>query len=198
MQKIPCLFIRKFDGPKVRVEITREVTPGCEWVLKGEGFASREWDGTACMVQNSMLYKRYTTKDGKLPPQGAVPCQPEPDAATGYMFYWILVNMRHPSNEHHAKGWSNYYSSYGTVPADGTYELIGPGVNANPEGSSQHLLVEHGSNRFDVPRGFYGLRDYLTHNRIKGIVFAHPDGRMCKIRRSDFGLDWASAVVIRR
>ena len=48
MKKIPCVFKRIFEGKDKG--ITEEVTPGCEWVLKGEGVATRKWNGTGCAV----------------------------------------------------------------------------------------------------------------------------------------------------
>ena len=36
MKKIPTLFKRTYDGPRIK-GITDEVTPGMEWVLAGEG-----------------------------------------------------------------------------------------------------------------------------------------------------------------
>ena len=51
MKKMPCLFVRQFHG-RDHATLTEEVTPGCEWVLAGEGTASRKWDGTACMVRD--------------------------------------------------------------------------------------------------------------------------------------------------
>ena len=36
MKKIPTLFKRTYDGPRIK-GITDEVAPGLEWVLAGEG-----------------------------------------------------------------------------------------------------------------------------------------------------------------
>jgi hypothetical protein len=64
MQKIPCLFQR--DQSQGRDTLVRdEVTPGCEWVLEGEGIATRKWDGTCCLIRDGKLYKRYEVKRGK-------------------------------------------------------------------------------------------------------------------------------------
>jgi hypothetical protein len=41
-----------------------------------------------------------------------------------------------------------------------------------------------------VPRDFDGLREYLASFNGEGIVFHHPDGRMVKIRRTDFDFPW--------
>lgn len=45
MRKIPTLFVREFL-PNHKILITDQVTPGCEWVLAGEGVATRKLDGT--------------------------------------------------------------------------------------------------------------------------------------------------------
>ena len=89
---------------------------------------------------------------------------------------------------------------------DGTYELCGPKVQGNPEGFEEHTLVHHGSEEMligsakfmeyigmtwqDVPveDQFESLRLVLLCINVEGIVFHHPDGRMCKIRKKDFGL----------
>ncbi len=72
MKKMPCLFRRTFHGHD-SATLLREVTPGCEWVLAGEGIASRKWDGTACMVKDGVLYKRY---DRDYPAHSSTPIPP--------------------------------------------------------------------------------------------------------------------------
>ena len=37
MKKMPTLFIREFAPNGGILRVTEEVTPGCEWVLNGEG-----------------------------------------------------------------------------------------------------------------------------------------------------------------
>lgn len=184
MEKIPCLFERVFDGPR-NATLLETVTPGCEWVIGGEGVASLKWDGTACMVRDGRLYKRYDAKRGKAPPMNAIPCQ-EPDPVTGHWPHWVPVNDGAPEDKHHAKTWA----MTGDHVEDGTYELVGPPINGNPEGLTDCALRRHGDTVFQVERTFAGLREFLAANRIEGIVFHHPDGRMCKIRRNDFGIEW--------
>ena len=53
MKKIETLFKRD-----AKFRCINEVNPGCEWVLAGEGEATRKFDGTACMVLAGKLYKR--------------------------------------------------------------------------------------------------------------------------------------------
>lgn len=185
MKKIPCLFQRIFNGRKA-ADITSDVTPGCEWVLAGEGTASRKWDGTACAVIGGVLHKRYDAKPGKQAPPGSIPCQ-DPDPVTGHWPHWVPVSEQNPADKHHLAAWAQL----APLP-DGTYELVGPAINGNPEGLSELALRAHGDVVLDVPRTFDGLREFLDANLIEGIVFAHPDGRACKIRRNDFGMPWGS------
>jgi hypothetical protein len=87
MKKIPSLFIRDYEKvneghdilpthpfkiAKGRFLATHEITPGCEWVINGEGVPTRKWDGTAVMIKDGILYKRYDAKQGKTPTPGFV------------------------------------------------------------------------------------------------------------------------------
>lgn len=187
MKKIPCLFVRIFNG-RSSATISEEVTLGCEWVLAGEGVGSRKWDGTAAMVRGGVLYKRLDCKRGKVPPVGAIPCQ-EPDAVTGHWPHWILVNHEAKEDRWFTEAWSNVAANDERLE-DGTYELIGERINGNPQRVIGHYFERHGADLCEVTRSFDGIREYLAAAPIEGIVFAHADGRMCKIRRDDFGLSW--------
>jgi hypothetical protein len=87
MKKIISLFQRDRDGGRL---VRNEVTPGAEWVLEGEGVATKKWDGTACLIKDGKLYKRYDAKNGKTPPEGFIPAQ-EPDEKTGHWPGWLEV-----------------------------------------------------------------------------------------------------------
>ncbi len=153
-----------------------------QWVLDGEGVATRKWDGTACMVLNGELYKRYDCKRGKTPPEGAIPCQ-EPDLITGHWPHWVKCDRNNPADRYHWEAWGD-----DKALDDGTYELCGPKINGGKEKFSQHWLVPHGYHSYPtLQRTFESIRDFLEKTEIEGIVFHHPDGRMAKIRRSDFG-----------
>lgn len=184
MKKIPCLFVRDFTDKRNPI-LTREVTPGCEWVLAGEGTASRKWDGTACAVISGILYKRYDAKRGKAAPEGAIPCS-EPDPVTGHHPHWLKVGDE-PESKWHRAAWHRL-----TQPLeDGTYELCGPHFSANPERVlGDDAFFRHGLDVRNPPRDFDGLGSFLASEEIEGLVFAHEDGRMCKIRRDDYGLPW--------
>ena len=178
MQKIISLFARNYDGDRL---VRDEVVPGAEWVIAGEGVATRKLDGTCCMVRGGELFRRYDAKKGKMPPAGFVPAQPEPDANTGHWPGWLKVGDG-PEDKWHREAWP------GQLP-DGTYELCGPNVQGNPERLKSHELIPHGAEVITgVPRDFAGLRDYLSWAGMEGIVWHHPDGRMVKIKAKDFGL----------
>jgi len=196
MKKMPCLFERDFSD-KRNPRLLEVVTPGCEWVLAGEGVATRKHDGTACAVIAGVLYKRYDAKAGKPPPPGAIPCC-EPDPVTGHWPHWVRVDPRLAEDRHHAQAWQRLaertvggWPVQGSPLPDGTYELCGPKIGANAEGLGEHMFFLHGHARpRGVPRTFTGLRDYLGDHLMEGIVFHHPSGAMCKIRRHDFGWPW--------
>jgi hypothetical protein len=181
MKKMPCLFVRDFSTSPPT--ILREVTPGCEWVVTGIGRATRKWDGTAVAIINGVLYARYDAKRGKPVPDGAVPCD-KPDPVTGHHPHWVRADRPQDVWIREACGEVQYR-------ADGTYEAVGPKIGGNPERLERHALARHGEHVFfDVERTFDGLCGYLANHQYEGVVFHHPDGQMCKIRRDDFGLPW--------
>jgi hypothetical protein len=186
MKKIPSLFVRNFDGDPRLVRC--ELTPGCDWVLRNEGAATLKRDGTACLVDEcGKLFRRYDAKGGKIPPEGFVPAQ-EPDPKTGHWPGWIPVGDG-PQDR--------WYRDTAAPTEPGTYELCGPKFQTNAEGLDEHLFFRHGSELVgapsmtgDVAVDFDLLRSFLGQVRIEGIVWHHPDGRMVKIKRADFGLRW--------
>jgi hypothetical protein len=181
MIKINTLFKK---NPNNLALIINELNPGNEWVLAGEGVATRKFDGTSAAVINGNLYKRYDVKKGRTVPANAIPCQ-EPDPITGHWPHWIPVDFTSNENRYFAEAW---FSDNGDFE-DGTYELIGPKIQGNPEKWFVHSLIRHGSIVMDCgERTFESLRDFLISNDIEGLVFHHPDGRMCKLRKSDYGL----------
>lgn len=183
MQKIISLFRRNYDGDRL---VRDEVTPGAEWVLAGEGVATRKWDGTCCKIEKGGLYKRYDAKKGKTPPAGFIPAQ-DPDPVTGHWPGWLLVGMGSED-----KYFRQAIEGYGELAAefeDGTYELVGPKINGNSEGFESHQLIRHGIHIIeDLPRTFEHIQGYLSVAAIEGIVWHHPDGRMVKIKAKDFGI----------
>jgi len=185
MKKISTLYKK---DPNDLGRIINEINPENTWVFTDEGVkATRKFDGTACAIIDGQLYKRYDVKKGKQVPKYAIPCQ-EPDAITGHWPHWILCDWDNPADKFHMEGFTNLIND--GLKDDGTYELLGPKVQGNPEGLKDHRLFRHGF--IDLEIGFkdYDFRmfeRYLQYTPIEGIVFHHPDGRMCKLRKSDFG-----------
>jgi hypothetical protein len=184
VKKIISLFQRNYDGDRL---CRNELVPGAEWVAAGEGIATRKWDGTSCLVKDGLVYKRYDAKHGKTPPEGFIPAQ-DPDPKTGHWPGWLLCHK-----EKHEDRW-HYEAAMDTdspLRFDGTYELVGPKINGNRDGLDRHIFIAHGTQEFpDAPRDFDGLKAWLAACPIEGLVWHHPDGRMVKIKRKDFGLPW--------
>lgn len=182
MMKIKSLFRY---APGFGNGYLNEITPGTEWAMEGQGKATRKWDGTACAVIAGQLFARYDAKQGKSPPEGAQPCQ-DRDEETGHWPHWVLVADQ-PQYRYHREALANAGGSL----ADGTYELVGPKINRNPDAFPEHTLVPHGNVVYwDVTRTFEGLRDFLQANSIEGLVFHSDDGRMTKVTTRGFGLPW--------
>jgi hypothetical protein len=185
MQKIISLFQRNYETDR---KVRNEVVPGAEWVIAGEGVATRKWDGTCCLVRDGKLYKRYDAKKGKTPPAGFEPAQPDPDPNTGHWPGWLPVGAG-PEDQWHRFAWSSWLAEGAGIPADGTYELIGKGVQGNVEGMSSTFLMPHGLTKLPgFPRDFDGIKAALADGEIEGVVWHHPDGRMVKIKGKDFGI----------
>lgn len=187
MQKIISVFQRNYETD---CRIRDEVVPGADWVLAGEGLATRKFDGTCCLVRDGKLYRRYDAKKGKTPPAEFEPAQKDSDPITGHWPGWIPVGDG-DNDRWHREAW-NIDLENGETPADGTYELIGPKIQGNAENMVNHVLVKHGAWIIGpVDRTFDGIRKYLEWaTMVEGIVFHHPDGRMAKVKRKDYGLPW--------
>jgi hypothetical protein len=172
MQKIPTLFVRDETrkGHPVRDEIKLE----CQWVLDGEGIATVKLDGTNVKIEDGVLLKRQKPKDRDYDEASYVPC-----------------DRTNPADR-----WA--FEAFDALDdkADGIYELIGPKVQGNPQRVERHWLIRvvpYDPQLVAQPpiRTFAGLRAWLTtYTTAEGLVFHHPDGRMAKIKRRDFGLPW--------
>jgi hypothetical protein len=183
VKKIPTVFER---NPEDRKHVLPTVTPSCEWVLAGEGVPTQKWDGTCVLVRHGRLYARREVKPGKQAPIGFELVQH--DGTTGKSVGWVPAPQGDPEYTRHREAWSNSTEGGSDDLPDGTYELIGPKVNGNPEGLEMHVLVAHGDDLLsDVPLDFEGLGLYLRqHAPMEGIVWHHPDGRMAKLKRRDY------------
>lgn len=180
MKKIPTIFVR--DMSKQPALVIPEWVTGCEWVRDGEGVATRKYDGTSCMVRGGKFYKRRELKSGDVAPDGFESLGT--DENTGKTVGWVQVGLG-PDDKYHREAFNGSES-------DGTYELLGPKIQGNKEVCNAHVLLNHSAAKTYplAPRDFDGIKQFLTDNVIEGIVWHHPDGRMAKIKRRDFGLRW--------
>jgi hypothetical protein len=181
MIKIPTIFVR--DMSKQPALVLNAWVAGTEWVRDGEGIATRKYDGTSCMVRDGKLYKRRELRQGDISPSDFESLGT--DENTGKTVGWVPVGDG-PEDKWHREAFDRPH-------ADGTYELIGPKIQGNKDGlKERHVLLLHAAaDQFtEAPRTFSGLRHFLEEHVIEGLVWHHPDGRMAKIKRRDFGIKW--------
>lgn len=178
MKKIKTVFLIDRDVKRA-TEVVQE-----GWVIAGEGVATIKFDGTSSMIKDGLLYKRYDAKHGKTPPDGFIPAETAPDVNTGHWPGWLRVSDTAPEDKWHREAFAEGGFE------DGTYELVGPKVQKNKYALAKHMLVKHGSVTVAVERTREALVRWLEENEHEGLVFHHPDGRMAKLRRKDFGLKW--------
>lgn len=204
MHKILTLFKRDYEGNRL---VYNEVTEGCEWVLEGEGVATEKIDGTACLIQNGKLYKRYdcgvssavkrrgppfAESEFKTHPPEWLAAEDAPDANTGHWPGWLPVGGG-LDDQFHREAFQAFMDEQPHIPTDnldGTYELVGPKVQGNAYRLSEHRLWKHGAEPIVAPRKFFLLREWLDFCEIEGVVWHHTDGRMAKMKKRDFGYTW--------
>lgn len=182
MKKTISLFQRNYGTDYL---VRDEVVPGAEWVLEGEGVATRKLDGTAALIKDGELFKRYMVKEGRTPPLVFIAAD-EVDPETGNQPGWTPVLF---SDRELIEAWERLRDQHHSlIPPDGTYELVGPKIQSNREGYQEHTLVPHGSIKLrEAPRDYTLLKAYFHSAGIEGIVWHHEDGRMVKIKAKDFG-----------
>lgn len=181
MRKIPTLFRRDPDNQD---RLLRDVHPACQWVIDGEGVALHKADGTCMLLDpHGRWWARRQVKPGKAEPVNYV--EVEFDGITGKRFGWEPVEQ-----SPYAPLWCEALANSPVPPGErtpGTYELVGPKINSNPEGETGHRLIKHDRLpvRTDVPRDYDGLRDWLASYPGEGVVWHGTDGRYAKIKRRD-------------
>lgn len=176
MKKMPTIFQRNYDNGANAFNMQH---PDCEWVFNGEGIVTRKWDGTCVKIDGDKYLKRRSVKKNKIPPQGFI--EEQFDEITGKAFGWMPVTQK---DKWHMEADFEQFPS-------GTYELIGPKVQGNPEGFVKHTLMNHklGSIYYGILRTFDGIREFMKNKDIEGIVFHRDNGQMAKIKKSDYGME---------
>jgi hypothetical protein len=201
MKKIPTLFRRDLKTHLV----TPEVTPGCEWVLRGEGRPTRKFDGACCLFKDGRLWKRREVRWSAVNvkdehggqkvawaapdfPYGFIPAD-SVDADTGKQPGWMPVGCG-PEDQHFREAAGQGIDNYGNLFKEGaTYELCGPSVNGNREDRNRNVLVPHGAITLSTlpdQLSFDSLRGWIGRLPYEGVVWWHQDGRMCKLKVRDF------------
>lgn len=189
MNKIPTMFLR---NPEDRSRVLMEVHPDCQWVLDGEGVATRKYEGTCVMLdENFEWWARREVKQGKERPPNYLYISTDPNSGA-QMGYEPISQSSYVKAHMEA-----VRSMPGKKFKPGTYELVGPSINKNPEGVTVHTLLMHDEAETFIPLGDGKPRTLESIKNLtialgleegwEGIVFHHPDGqRMAKIKFRDF------------
>lgn len=177
MKKVPTLYIREVEDH--RFVVPGVVTFGCQWVLDGEGVPTRKFDGTCVMLDEwGRWWARRQVRPGVAPPEGWV--QADVDEKTNKRVGWEPI-VQSPFARLHAEALAR---TEGDLDP-GTYELIGPRINDNPEGVQRHELVPHGSHRLPGKSPEELIED-CRRQGFEGVVWHHPDGRMVKLKVDNY------------
>lgn len=193
MKKIPTVFRR---DPEDMSRVLDEWHPDCLWVRDGEGVATRKYDGTCVRLEHVdgkvRGWARREVKRGRHQPPGFVAV--ETDWVTGKTVGWEPIERSsfHKFYLEAIEPAIQFGALVGKLPPEGTYELVGPKINGNPEGAELHRLESHANaERIDWagPLTFESLREmalWLADEGVEGVVWHHPDGRMAKLKGRDF------------
>lgn len=182
MKKIPTIYLRDEKG-----NLTGERNPACESVFDGTVFATRKYDGTCVRIKDGVLWKRREVKKGKPDPQAFVLSEEDPN--TGKRFGWVMCDRDDPGDAYH---WEAFDQHGGWE--DGTYELVGPKVQGNPEAFQKHDLVFHGRSMLGkISPSREKLATYFKEHPYEGIVWwAYENGKewpVAKIKAKDLGIE---------
>lgn len=195
MKKIPLLFALEFDDKGNRV-ISDDIDPRAEILFDSfrEVNATIKYDGTATMLDDDgNWFTRRSVKPGKIAPEGFVLAETDPN--TGISFGWERAET-----SPFRKMLNKAIESFPGDPEAGTYELIGPKINGNPERVTKDTLVPHGCAEAegfpdieDISRNRDNLKEFLfpfftdfRDKGIEGIVFWVDGVPSVKIRVKDF------------
>lgn len=203
MKKIPVLFEHENNF------IVPRLNHRAAWVLTEPSIAHRKYDGTCMLLQRRRFRKDQWFARREIKPRVQIPkdfIECEYDQSTGKRFGWIPVSQ--------GSFYSLWKEAVDLRPYDcdfldtrsgeyesGTYELIGPKINNNPEGVKRHRLVPH--NRAEqlgdiqaleldlaqtVEQVYAELKRMMYYLPVEGVVFKDQKTmtKMAKLRRKDF------------
>jgi hypothetical protein len=178
LQKIHTIFKRDYSDT---FQVLPDINPACQWVFDGLGTPYRKFQGMAALIYQGIYYKRAIIKQDQVMPTAFIPCTYDHQANKS--FGWLPVDFNSPQDQYYAEAFDS------SLP-EGTYELIGPKILGNPEKVDSHKLVSHTVWKVSIPsRTYQEIKAFLTLHDFEGIVFHHPNGKMAKIKKKDFGLE---------
>jgi hypothetical protein len=209
MKKIPTLFERVYEDHKVKGVLPEFTDLKCAAAFYF-GKPTVKFDGSCCAIIDGKFYKRYDAKKGKPVPENAIKCQKLPDPITGHMPCWVPVDKNNPADKWFIEAYTlaecEYESDDSDWLPDGTYEAVGKHFQGDPYNYHVDTLIPHGSVVFDdfypqIPcnaclteddcvEAMVYVHRYLALHNEEGIVFWLNGEPVCKIKRSDFGLEW--------
>lgn len=183
MKKIPTIYNR---NPLRRSLVLDEINPDANWVFQDREswVATRKYDGACCAIMaDGAFVKRREVKPGKPAPKNFI--EIEVDSVTGKRVGWVPVDEHSPDDQYFVVAFDHL-----TFPEPGTYELVGPKVQGNPEKFVDNYLIPHRNlvPYREVPLDILNLTKWFADKDIEGLVFHHADGRMAKIKKKDLGL----------
>lgn len=204
MTDIPIRNFRKLESPFERVMLNKNrsivtpvLNPEYAWFLEDGVRAVDKLDGTnVCVYIDNSRFKVIDNRKNRLVDMSDIRINRDK------MAYRALMGLFNSAEKGYTKHLKDGYH-YG--------ELIGPGINGNMHSLKEWLWVPFSwlqenchwntwvSNKYE--KTFESISDWfmtlpsLFNARIgtkasygEGVVFTHPDGRMCKLRRDMF--DW--------
>lgn len=197
MRKIPTLFCKdqkqRYCIPRYKIVLTPQAVP------------LQKFDGTAMYLDmQDVWHRRLTTKS---PPPNFVWCTT--DRFSGKQTGWVPLRAADPFFKQHYEALQNLPLDLDFMPGHrderyepGTYELLGPKINGNPERLSTHRLMPHRhapqiSNislleipTLSVEESYTALKITLENIEIEGVVFWENNNDkfapVAKLRRKDF------------
>lgn len=183
MEKIPTLFLRNSENMKL---VTQQFNPDATWIFTADIVPTVKKDGTNIQVVVAdggtlleVFKRRNPTREEKT--QGQEP---------GY----VLAHLYDPADKHiFAAVDATDFSSW----PEGVWscEALGPKIQGGVE-SSVPCIYPFSWDPYRITEtiqiDYDGIKAYLEKHEIEGIVWHEQggQGRMCKIKRRDFDLQW--------
>lgn len=193
MKKIPVIFKYVFDEAG-NAHIENKINERAEFLFEHkDAIPTFKKDGTAVMFDGEEWFVRRSVKPEKNIPEGYILVEEDPN--TNIKFGW-----EPKENSSYNKMLNNAIKNHTEPIEPGTYELVAPKINKNPENVAEPTIMKHGDdkvnnfptinemiehkeNLIDFLEPFF--RDYRDNN-IEGIVWWVNNEPAVKLRCKDF------------